>query len=57
MTVADFYLNEAVRCERLAEQSVIAERSMKWQGRAQECLQLATELEAAESPRLIDARP
>jgi len=55
MTIADFYLNEAVRCERRAEQSSTAERSMKWQGRAKECLQLATELEAAEALRLIDA--
>ena len=55
MTIADFYLNEAVRCERRAEHSSTAERSMKWQGRAQECLQLATELEGAEAPSRIDA--
>ena len=49
VTIADFYRAEEARCRDRAEKASTPEREMKWRRRAEDCLRLATELEAADA--------
>jgi hypothetical protein len=50
MNIADFYRDEAVRCQRRAQQSRSPERAKKWHGLADEYLRLALQLEEMDVP-------
>ena len=52
MTIAELYLAEASRCRDRAEKAKTPERATRWRRAAEDCLRLATELEAAESPSI-----
>jgi len=50
MDISDFYRDEAVRCQRRAEQSRHPERAKKWRDLADDYLRLALQFEETEAP-------
>ena len=55
ITIAEFYRAEAARCRDRAEKASTPERVTRWRRVAEDCLQVAAELEAAEQrPRAAD---
>ena len=49
-TIAEFYRAEAARCRDRAEKAKTPERATRWRRVAEDCLRVATELEAADAP-------